>query len=314
MLKQFDKKDIDRVMRIWRDNNQRFQTFISNQYWVDKYVQTRDEFINSKIYVYTEAEIIKAFIAVNNGIITNIQVIPEIQREGIGEILIQKIKSENNNLSVDVYEKNTNAVLFFKAMGFRKDIESLDEINYETIYHMNWNSENKADSIFIYFDNSISEDLINKYDKSSNIQFYNIHTHTNESNEGFNINISDSLEKKGNIIVISDYIDVRNKINSIIKNTDTFLYFDCKNDYSFLFDLIKDITKVKNPNLKIVMHTPFSVEGGKKTKIYDDVKKHFEGFDIIDVDYEAIGQNQNITFKEAFEKRDEELLKMICNK
>ena len=35
-------------------------------------------------------------------------------------------------------------------------------------------------------------------------------------------------------------------------------------------------------------------------------------FDVYDVDYEAIGANQNVTFKEAFDRRDEELLKMIC--
>ena len=34
---------------------------------------------------------------------------------------------------------------------------------------------------------------------------------------------------------------------------------------------------------------------------------------VVDVDYEAIGQNLNVSFKDAFDKRDEELLKMVCN-
>lgn len=313
MVKQFDKKDIDIIMKIWKDNNQRFQGFIDNQYWIDNYINARDEFMKSKIYVYTEAAEIKAFIAVNNkGRIVNIQVKPEIQREGIGEILIQKAKHDCDNLVVEVYERNNNAVLFFKAMGFRKYKDEIDEETQEKFYTMDWNQGNVSNITFIYFDNSISDELINKYDQNGNVQFYNIHTYTHNSNSLSNINISSSLEKKNGNIYVSDYIDVRNKLNSIIKNNDTIIFFDCNNDYGFLNNVIKDVVNVKNTNLNIVMHKPFSVEGGKKTKLYEDVKKNFEGFNIVDVDYEAIGENQNVTFKEAFARRDEELLKMIC--
>ena len=315
MIKQFEKNDIDTIMKIWKDNNQKFQKFIDNQYWIDNYVSTKDEFLKSKIYIYTEATEIKAFIVINNGKIINIQVMPEIQREGIGEILIQKVKKENSDLFVEIYEKNTNAILFFKAMGFRnigKNTQKNDNIVNENVCQMCWNQENVSNANFIYFDNSISEQLINKYDKLSNIQFYNIHTYTHELNNIFNINIANSLEKKNDRVYISDYIDVRNKINSIIKNESTIIFFDCDNDYSFLYNVIKDVVKVKNANLKIIMHKPFAVEGGKKTRIYEDVRKNFEDFNIVDVDYEAIGQNLNVSFKDAFEMRDEELLKMIC--
>ena len=315
MIKQFNKKEIDTIMKIWKDNNQRFQGFIDSQYWIDTYVKTRDEFIKSKIYIYTEAAEIMAFVAINNsGKIINIQVKPEIQREGIGEILIQKLKQENSNLHTEVFERNTNAMLFFKAMGFRKTEENKDQDTQENVYSMDWNKENVSDSTFIYFDNSISEHLISKYDKaSSNVQFYNIHTNTQEINNIFNINISNSLEKKNGKTYISDYIDIRNKLNSIIKNQNTIIFFDCNNDYSYLYNVIKDVAMVKNTNLRIVMHKPFSVEGGKKTKLYEDVKNNFEDYNVEDVDYESIGQNQNVTFKEAFDRRDEELLKSICN-
>lgn len=313
MVKQFDKKDIDIIMKIWKDNNQRFQGFIDNQYWIDNYINARDEFMKSKIYVYTETAEIKAFIAVNSkGRIVNIQVKPEIQREGIGEILIQKAKQDCDNLVAEVYERNNNAVLFFKAMGFRKYKDEIDEETQEKFYTMDWNQGNVSNITFIYFDNSLSDELINKYDQNGNVQFYNIHTYTHNNNSLSNINISSSLEKKNGNIYVSDYIDVRNKLNSIIKNNDTIIFFDCNNDYGFLNNVIKDVVNVKNTNLNIVMHKPFSVEGGKKTKLYEDVKKNFEEFNIVDVDYEAIGENQNVTFKEAFARRDEELLKMIC--
>lgn len=313
MLKQSNKKDIDIIMKIWKDNNIRFQSFIENQYWIDKYVETRDEFLKSKIYIYTEATEIMAFIVIDyNGKVLDIQVKPEIQREGIGEILIQKAKQDYDNLVAKVYERNNNAVLFFKAMGFRKYKDEIDEETQEKFYTMDWNQGNVSNITFIYFDNSISDELINKYDQKSDVQFYNIHTYTHNNNSLSNINISSSLEKKNGNIYVSDYIDVRNKLNSIIKNNDTIIFFDCNNDYGFLNNVIKDVVNVKNTNLNIVMHKPFSVEGGKKTKLYEEVKKNFERFNVVDVDYEAIGENQNVTFKEAFDRRDEELLKMIC--
>lgn len=314
MLKQSNKKDIDSLMKIWKDNNIRFQGFIESQYWIDKYIQSRDEFLKGKIYIYTEETDILAFIVTDyNGQVLNIQVKPEIQREGIGEILIQKVKNEFPNLHVNVFERNHNAVLFFKAMGFRKSTEQIDNETQENIYSMEWNKTDTPSSTFIYFDNSISPELISEYDKKSNIQFYSINTFTLCDSNIFNINISNSLELKNNNIYISDYIDVRNKLNSIIKNEKTTIFFDCNNDYSYLYNVIKDVINVRNTNLMIIMHKPFSIEGGKKTRIYEDVKKSFEGFNVVDVDYEAIGQNLNVSFKDAFDKRDEELLKMVCN-
>lgn len=313
MLKPFDKKDIDTIMKIWKDNNQRFQGFIDNQYWIDNYIKNKNSFMECNTYVYTESAEIKAFIVTDNeGKIINIQVKPEIQREGIGEILIQRAKQEHNSLNVEVFERNSNAILFFKAMGFRKETQNIDEDTQENVYLMNWTAGNESNSTFIYFDNSISNDLVNQYDKTSKVQFYNIHTFTQDANNIVNINISNSLENKNGLTYISDYIDIRNKLGSIIKTNKTNIYFDCNNNYDYLYNVIKDVIKAKNTNLTIIMHKPFSVEGGKKTKLYENVKKNFEEFNVVDVDYESIGQNQNVTFKEAFDRRDEELLKMIC--
>ena len=313
MLMQSNKKDIDVIMKIWKDNNIRFQSFIESQYWMDNYVKTKDEFLKSKIFIYTENNEILAFIVIDySGDILDIQVKPEIQREGIGEILIQKAKQDYDSLKAKIFTRNNNVVLFYKAMGFRKNKEEIDDKTLEKVYTMEWNQSMISNSTFIYFDNSISSELINKYDQKSNVQFYNIHTYTHDNNNIFNINISNSLEKKNENIYISDYIDVRNKLNSIMKNHETIIFFDCNNDYSFLNNVIKDVVMVKNTTLKIIMHKPFSIEGGKKTKIYEAVKENFSEFELLDIDYQAIGENKHITLKEAFDMRDEELLKTVC--
>lgn len=312
MLKKFNKRDIDIIMKIWKDNNQQFQPFIKNQYWIDNYVKTRDEFLASSIYVYTEAEKILAFISVSNqGEILSIQVKPEIIREGIGKLLLEKVKTEYDTINIKIYKKNVNGVLFFKAMGFKKVNESIDENTNEIIYNLQYNKGNVINSYFIYFDNSISDKIIEKYDKINNVQIFNIHTFSKEANNVFNIDISNSLTTKNENIYIKDYMDVRNKLKGIIKDKNTTIFFDCNNEYNYLFEVIKDIAKVKGKELTIIMHKPFSVEGTKKNKLYEEVKNNFKEFNVIDVDYEEIWKNKNITFKDAFDFRDEAMLQML---
>lgn len=313
MLKQFNKKDIDIIMKIWKDNNHKFQNFINNQYWIDNYIKTRENFLSNKIYIYTEATKILAYIVVTeNGEILDIQVMPEIQREGIGKLLIEKVKREHEKLTMNVYEKNMNAVLFFKSMGFKKALSNIQEDIQEKFYTMQWTKGETLNSSFIYFDNSISDDLIEEYDKLNKVQFYDIHTFTKETNNIFNINISNGIQNRNGQVYIKDYIEVRNKLNSIIKYTNVTIFFDCNNDYHYLFEVIKDIVKVKGINLTIIMHKPFLVEGSKKVKLYEEVINNFKEYNIVDVDYEEIGRDINVTFKDAFERRDEEMLKMVC--
>lgn len=314
MLKQFDKNNIDIIMKIWKDNNQRFQNFINQDYWADQYIYARDSFLESNIFVYTENEKILAYVSNNpiNNEVLSIQVLPEIQREGIGTLLIENLKKSSSQLKTKVYEKNSIAIMFFNSMGFKKIDEELNEKNQEKYYILEWADGEDIDSSFIYFDNSIKNELIEKYDKENKVLFYDIHTFTETNNNIYNVDISNGLEKRDGKFYIKDYVEVRNKLNSIIKTKNITIFFDCKNKYDFLYDVIKDIAKVKSVNLKIAMHKPFSAEGTKKEKMYEEVLQAFEGYELLDIDYEQLGQDENITFKEAFDKRDEVLLQNVC--
>ena len=313
MLKQFDKKNIDIIMKIWKDNNIMFQPFIANSFWADNYVKARDSFLNNNVCVYTEATKILAFIASNeNNEIINIQVLPEIQREGIGRLLVQNLKNHNSSLTARVYEKNTVALMFFRAIGFKKIDENIDEDVNEKYYILKWENGGNTEKGFAYINSSIKEELIEKYNQQSNAHFYNIITENKDDKSVFDINISEFLQNINNRIYVKDYIGVRNRLNPIFKNDNVVLYFDCNEKYEFLYEVIKDIARVRNTKLSIVMHKPFSVEGTKKQRNYEFIKHAFEEFNFIEIDYEKIGENLNISFKDAFDSRDEEMLKTIC--
>ena len=313
MLKQFDKKDIDVIMKIWKDNNQKFQTFVTNDYWSKKYISTRNQFLEDNLYVYTEAANILAFVAINNNNeITNIQVVPRIQREGIGRLLVENLKKNRSCITAKIYEKNTDAILFFKAIGFKKYAEETDEEINENCYLMKWGEGETIDKSFIFFNNSIKQDLINKFEKMDKAYFFNINTNAETNDNHLNINITSLLNKNNVQTVIKDYIGVRNKLSNTMKTDNVVIYFDCNETYDYLYDVIKDIAKTRNVNLSIVMHKPFSVEGTKKQKIYEYIRKSFIDYNFIDIDYEKIGNDTSISFKEAFDKCDEEMLNTIC--
>jgi putative acetyltransferase len=300
-------------MKIWKDNNMKFQPFIANSYWADNYVKNRDEFLKCNVCVYTEASHILAFIAWNEkNEIINIQVLPEIQREGIGRLLVQNLKNTNNSLTAKVYEKNEVALLFFRAIGFKIAGEDIDDEVNEKYYNIKWENSENDEKSFVYFNNSIKNELIEKYNKQSNSHFYNVITELLDTNSVFDINVVDFLQNINNRTYVKDYIGVRNRLNPIFKNDNVVLYFDCNEKYEFIYEVIKDIAKVRNTKLSIVMHKPFSVEGTKKQRNYEFIKHAFEEFNFIEIDYEKIGANLNISFKDAFDSRDEEMLKAIC--
>ena len=113
-------------MKMWKDNNHKFQTFINNEYWINNYIKTRDDFLQNRIYVYTEAAKILAYIVVNNSSeILDIQVSPEIQREGIGKLLLEKLKRE----------KYDRSKIFFLTGGEHPNkYKAKNKINVKTNY------------------------------------------------------------------------------------------------------------------------------------------------------------------------------------
>lgn len=313
MLKKFDKKDIDIIMNIWKENTQKLHDFSNGSYWSDNYLNVKNMFLNNDIYVYTETNEILAYVVINNSSeILDIQVHFKNQREGIGKLLIKELQKNNDELLVNVGKKNNIGVLFFKANNFKKLESKYDEGTKQEVYYMKWKKEYNDMCNFIYFDSSIERNLVDLYGKNYNIQFYNINTINKECTDGFSINLTDSIDEKNKTKYIKDYVRVRNEFNSIIKGNATKIYFDCNNNYNYLFEIIKDVVSVKKVPLTILMHKPLVVDGTKKIKLYEEIRNVFKGYNIIDVDYENISNNLNITFKQAFKMRNEEMLKMIC--
>ena len=90
----------------------------------------REYLVNNKII---------GFIGMNTNYIEGIFVDTNSQHNGIGTLLLNKVKENRNNLILRVYKKNTNAINFYKKNDFIITNEDIDNDTDEIEYTMTWN-------------------------------------------------------------------------------------------------------------------------------------------------------------------------------
>ena len=63
----------------------------------------------------------------------------QYQKRGIGKALLNHVKAKKEHLSLNVYQKNLNAILFYQREGFCVQYEDVDKNTGEKEYRMVWN-------------------------------------------------------------------------------------------------------------------------------------------------------------------------------
>lgn len=143
MIRKFKEEDTTKVMAIWTKGNFEAHSFIDKDYWLLNYNKVKDEYLKkSETYVYTENNDIKGFISIlNNEYIGALFIKNEYRRSGIGRKLINFVKNKYDKLTLNVYEKNINAILFYTKLGFINQKIQIDDKTNEKEYVMEWRKE-----------------------------------------------------------------------------------------------------------------------------------------------------------------------------
>ena len=143
MIRKFKDEDTTAVMTIWTKGNFEAHSFIDKDYWLLNYNKVKDEYLKkSETYVYTENNEIKGFISIlNNEYIGALFVRKEYRKQGIGRKLINFVKDKYDKLTLNVYEKNINAILFYTKLGFINQKIQIDDKTNEKEYAMEWRKE-----------------------------------------------------------------------------------------------------------------------------------------------------------------------------
>ncbi len=143
MIRKFKEEDTTKVMAIWTKGNFEAHSFIDKDYWLLNYNKVKDEYLKkSETYVYTENNDIKGFISIlNNEYIGALFIKNEYRRSGIGRKLINFVKNKYDKLTLNVYEKNIYAILFYTKLGFMNQKIQIDDKTNEKEYVMEWRKE-----------------------------------------------------------------------------------------------------------------------------------------------------------------------------
>lgn len=305
MLKKIKIEDIDNVMELWKEELNKSGMPSKNKIILNDYTSVRKklvENINSTI-LYTEDGIIEGIISIDNSKneVWLIIVKSSIQREGIGTILLNSVKRKKTQITTTINSSNEKALLFFYKNGFKKVEEKENEKTKQKDYILDWSKQKNKQITVAYFDEDISSELIEKQGKKDNINYKSINV------KQF---FKDENNKKIELNNIKTYIQLRKKIEEVLKGEEVLLYIDYNNHYSFLDEQIKEIAKIQKVRLSIILCEPFSIENAKKINYIKEIEKVYEEYNVYKVDC-SLSEQKNIALNQIFEKRQEMLISKI---
>ena len=138
MIRKLDNKDIDRVMKIWFETTIKAHSFIEKSYWEQMFDVVKNQYIPiSETFVFEKNGEIQGFISlIENKHIGALFVSEKFQGQRIGTHLIEYVFKIVNDLTLDVYKENNQAVQFYKRMGFEIKSESLNSDTNQLEYCM----------------------------------------------------------------------------------------------------------------------------------------------------------------------------------
>ena len=137
MIREFKETDLSNIMKIWLETNISAHDFIDEEYWKDNYLLVSQMMPQATIYVYEE-NTIKGFVGLSGNYIAGIFVESNCQSQGIGKVLLDHIKSKNDELILHVYSKNERAVKFYLREGFIIEDDKIDINTGESELVMKW--------------------------------------------------------------------------------------------------------------------------------------------------------------------------------
>ncbi|MFC2662998.1 MAG: N-acetyltransferase, partial [Eubacterium sp.] len=127
MIRRMEKQDLDEVSAIWLSSNTSAHSFIPADYWEKNLPLVKELLPQAEVYVYEKNHRIMGFIGLNENYIEGLFVSEELRSEGIGRRLLDYVKKNKAELSLDVYQKNEGAVRFYKREGFSITGKGVDE-------------------------------------------------------------------------------------------------------------------------------------------------------------------------------------------
>lgn len=135
-IRAYKPEDLEQIMKLWLDSNLEAHDFIDKSYWEAHYEDVRQAVAQSEILVCEEKGRIVGFAGVRDNCLEGLFVSADRRGEGIGKQLLERCKVKYPKLELNVYEKNAQALRFYKKQGFQIIAEQVEEETGEKEYRM----------------------------------------------------------------------------------------------------------------------------------------------------------------------------------
>ena len=141
MIRQFEKKDTERVMQIWLEGNLEIHDFIPGDYWKSNYSLVQEQLLEANVYVYEQDGKIQGFAGMTGDYLAGIFVDKAYRSRGIGKSLLEHVKAIYPAFSLNVYQQNRRAVNFYLREGLSVTGTGVDDGTAEADYTMAWDNK-----------------------------------------------------------------------------------------------------------------------------------------------------------------------------
>lgn len=138
MIREFHTGDLERVIQLWLEGNLDAHDFVPADYWVSNALIVRELLLQAELYVYDLDGEVQGFVGMQDDYLAGIFVDQNHRSMGIGRQLLDYIKTIHPTFTLNVYQRNTHAVEFYRRAGLSVIEESVDEDTGETDYTMAW--------------------------------------------------------------------------------------------------------------------------------------------------------------------------------
>lgn len=140
MIRKWDAKETRPLLTLWLESTIHAHPFINETYWHESVAVVRDVYLPAaSTWVWEENATIKGFVSVmESRFIGALFVAPDAIRRGIGSALLDEVKQHYRWLSLEVYQKNVQAVNFYHAQGFRIEDCAWQDDTLQLTWIMHW--------------------------------------------------------------------------------------------------------------------------------------------------------------------------------
>ena len=140
MIRKAKISDTDKILKIWLEASNQAHSFVGENYWQKMVDSVKNHYLPyAKTLVFEDKRQIKGFISiVDNRHIGALFVLPKWQNQKIGKKLLKTAKRHHPLLSLNVFIKNTKAIMFYMQNDFKIISEQIEPSTKEKELNMCW--------------------------------------------------------------------------------------------------------------------------------------------------------------------------------